>query len=234
MCGVWPAPGLAGRVCPRDGEGVSFPCGSSVPGPTRGGMAPEEAAGQATLELQLGHQGRGSVGPRGDGVTEESAHREPLWTPRGREVWGLLFKHLTELHMAEGLQAPALGCKDAPLAVRPACGHLSCQIAGSSSPGTWTQVFKGTGSSVTKSSSNGPWLPGHRGKAAFSHDRWHQVLSRGLEQTQAESIQEFIHKETMVKGKGWEPLAWMTLKSAARVQRSDGEGPAESVLFLSH
>ena len=99
----------------------------------------------------------------------------------------------------------ALGCKDAPLAVRPACGHLSCRISGSSSPSTWTQVFKGTGSSVTKSSSNGPWLPGHRGKAAFSHDRWHQVLSRGLEQTQVESIQEFIHKETMVKGKGWEP-----------------------------
>ena len=109
MCGVWPAPGLAGGVCPRDGEGVSFPCGSSVPGPTRGGMAPEEAAGQATLELQLGHQGRGAVGPRGDGVTEESAHRGALWTPRGREVWGLLFEHLTELHMAEGLQAPSPG-----------------------------------------------------------------------------------------------------------------------------
>lgn len=79
------------------------------------------------------------------------------------------------------------------------------RIAGSSSPGTWTQAFKGTGPSVSRSSSNSPWLPGPQGKAAFSHDRWHKVSSRGLEQTQAGSVQEFIHKETRVKGKGGEP-----------------------------
>lgn len=46
-------------------------------------------------------------------MTQQSAHRGPPWTPRGREVWGLLSEHLAELHMAEGLQAthPGLqGC----------------------------------------------------------------------------------------------------------------------------
>ena len=33
---------------------------------------------------------------------------------------------------------------------------------------------------------------------------------------------------------GGAPLSWMTLGSAAQVQRGDGEGPPESVLLLSH